>query len=263
MLVGNDISSYQGNINWDLYVNNSHFVIIKATEGIGYTDSRFIQNRDAARLHKHPRGFYHFARPDKGNGATQEAGYFSSIVGPLQEGEILALDYEANWNGNVVNWCKDFLDHLFKLTTVKPLIYLNQSQVKRYDWSPIVNAGYGLWIAAYLGNPHSPENNNFEKGQWPFAAMQQWTSSQMVPGIDVKVDGDAFFGDIPAFKRYGYKTPAPIEDDKDRQIRELKQTIEELQTKHAQELAEVKADCQKSKQQFKDDIIKFIQEKTI
>jgi GH25 family lysozyme M1 (1,4-beta-N-acetylmuramidase) len=62
----------------------------------------------------------------------------------------------------------------------------------------------GLYrIASYTGDPN---NNTANIGQWPFAAMQQWTDAQNVPGISGNVDGDVFFGDSNAFQQYGYHT---------------------------------------------------------
>ncbi len=121
----------------------------------------------------------------------------------------MVLDFEEQWTGDHVQFCKKFLDRVAsKMNGVKPLIYLNQSQLKAKDWSPIANAGYGLWVAAYTLDPN---NNNFVTGAWKFAAMQQWTSQQKVPGITGNVDGDVFFGDMATFKKYGYIKPIPTD----------------------------------------------------
>ena len=72
------------------------------------------------------------------------------------------------------------------------------------DWSPVVHAGYALWLASYqadgVGNT----------GKWSSMAMQQTSSSQNVPGITGKVDRDVFFEDATAFKKYGYQSPVII-----------------------------------------------------
>ncbi|MGH2611571.1 MAG: glycoside hydrolase family 25 protein [Rhabdochlamydiaceae bacterium] len=208
-IVGNDISGIgQGVIDWAIYKNNTNFVLIKASEGNGVIDNEFGNNRQQARDANLPRGFYHFARPDLNNSPQQEAEYFWNLIDgqPIQEGEVLALDYEVTY-GDCVHWCKEWLDLVSAhFNGIKPLIYLNQGLAKNYDWSPVVNAGYGLWIASYTG---SPENNNAETGKWEFAAIQQWTDKQIVPGIGMPVDGDVFFGDAEQFKAYGYQSPTP------------------------------------------------------
>ena len=205
MIVGNDISSAQGVINWGFYKNNTNFVIMKATEGVGFTDPAFKVNQLAARQAGLPTGYYHFARPDLNNSPIDEAEWFLNNVGTLWEGEFLCLDYEVSWPGDCVAWCKIFMDQVSgRLNGLKSLIYLNQSLVKAHNWQPIVDANYGLWVAAYT---YDPNKNVFTTGSWKSAVMQQWTDDETVPGIAGKVDGDVFFGDVVALKAYGYHFP--------------------------------------------------------
>ena len=207
MTVGNDVSQFQGQIDWNTYKNNSNFVIIRSTFGNGYYDSWFAHNRDEARRVNLPRGFYHYCYPEY-NSAVDEAEWFSKALYDLQEGELLFLDFEENYNGDVVAWCKEFLDNVSNnFNGIKPLIYLDQSRAGLYDWTPLVNAGYGLWIADYT---YDPNVYNAEIGKFPFAAFQQWENNETVPGINGYVDADEFFGTVEQFKAYGYKTPQPI-----------------------------------------------------
>lgn len=204
-IVGNDVSEWQGVIAWNIYRNNTNFVILRATIGTARRDNQFLRNRDEARKAGIPLGFYHYSYPQF-NTPEKEAEFFVNNVG-IKEGELLVLDFEENWAGDWVNFCKKFLDRVSSLLNgYKPLIYLNQAQLKAKNWKPIVDAGYGLWVAAYT---YDPNNNNFVTGAWSFAAMQQWTSSQKVPGIAGNVDGNVFFGDVATFKKYGYKSPTP------------------------------------------------------
>lgn len=205
MIVGNDISKYQGDVNYDIYKNNSNFVIIKTSEGTGFTDPKFTRNQSEARRVGLPLGYYHFARPDLGNSAEKEAEWFLKALGEVREEEILCLDYEPKkWNGDEVGWCKRFLDYIAeKLGGYKCLIYLNQSQTQGLNWKPIVDAGYNLWIAAYT---YDPKKNIYKIGVWQYAVCQQWTNKQQVPGISGNADGNVFFDDS-AFKKYGYVKP--------------------------------------------------------
>lgn len=208
-IVGNDISNFQGDVDFQTYKNNTHFLICKASEGTGYIDGWFGNNRKQARDNNIPLGFYHFARPDVGNSPQAEAKYFCDLIDgdPIREGEVLVLDYEVTYN-DPVNWCLTWLNEVRShFGGMKPLIYLNQALATGYDWSPVVNAGYGLWIAAYTFDPN---NNNFATGAWPEAAMQQWTDKQQVPGIQGVIDGDVFFGSVEQFKSYGFKKPVPV-----------------------------------------------------
>ncbi len=204
MIVGNDISKFQGDVDFNVYKNNTNFLIIKATEGNGYTDSKFARNQSECRRVGLPLGFYHFARPDLNNTPEAEADWFLKVVGDLKEGELLALDYEcANQKQSDVDWCKKWLDRVQEKTQVKALIYLNQSQIKSFNWQVVVDAGYGLWLASY-----QPDGVG-DAGEWPFMAMQQTSSSQQVPGIVGNVDRDVFFGDVATLKKYGYHAPTP------------------------------------------------------
>ena len=201
MIVGNDISSYQGNIDYSVYSKNSNFIIIKVSEGNGYIDPKFIRNQTEARIAGLPLGYYHFARPDLGNTPEAEADFFLKTIGKLLDGEMLCLDYEPKSNpGDAVAWCKGFLDRIFSVTGCRPLLYLNKSQVSGFNWKSVADAGYGLWLACY--------DENTIAGPWKFIAMQQWTSGQTVPGITTGVvDGDYFFGTVEQFKAYGYHKP--------------------------------------------------------
>lgn len=198
MIVGNDISHFQGNVDWSTYAKNSNFVILEVTEGTNFTDPLFIQNQAQARTLNIPIMYYHFARPDARNAPEDEASYFLKQIGKLQEGEALAVDFEVNFP-NAVAWLKDFLDFIVLRNGVHPMIYLNKSEVTEFDWTEIAGAGYGLWLADYNDEP--------VLGAWKFMAMRQWTNQQMVPGIAAAVDGDYFYGTVDQFKLYGYHAP--------------------------------------------------------
>src|ERR1035437_1051862 len=113
MIVGNDISQFQNaaGMDWTIFPHNANFVIIRSTYGNGYYDGYFALNRDKARLAGILRGFYHYAYPEY-NSATDEASWFCKAVYDLQEGESLYLDFEENYAGDAVAWCKEFLDYV-------------------------------------------------------------------------------------------------------------------------------------------------------
>jgi lysozyme len=187
---GCDISSFQGAVDFDVLRGEVSFVIAKATEGTGYTDPTFDRNWSEAKRVGLGRGAYHFARPDLRTTAQAEAEYFLTNVGPLGPNDQLALDYEVDWNGNVVGWCKQFLDHVRQMTGVTPLIYLNLSLVRGHDWSPVIDAKYPLWLALYDGDPE-----RVPPTPWPTIAMKQWTSSGTLAGVPApKVDLDTSLG---------------------------------------------------------------------
>lgn len=206
MIVGNDLSYAQGVIDWNTYKNNTNFVIIQSSYGNGYFDAQYGNNKGQVLQTNLPHGYYHFAYPDL-NSPVDEANWFLhalSAIKPLQDGEVLILDYERTCSDNV-GWVKTFLDTVSSaLGGYKPLLYTYQDMLTSNDFSPVANEGYGLWIAAPTNDPN---NNTFQTGAFPFACMQQW-GVQTVPGISGQVDADVFFGNADTFLKYGFKSTA-------------------------------------------------------
>lgn len=202
MLKGVDISRYQNGI--DLSKIETDFVICKATEGVGYTDNccdKFYQQ--AKKLGK-KLGVYHYARPDLRNTAKAEADWFVRETKGYIKEAILVLDWEAGDLGNVT-WAKQWLDRVKELTGVKPLIYMSASVMNAYDWSSIVNADYGLWVANYGTNDGTAQESAFERHPmkyWSFYALWQYTSTGKLSGYNGNLDLDYFSGDESAWDKY-------------------------------------------------------------
>jgi len=177
MLRGCDVSNWQSVGSADGY----DFVIIKATEGNGYTDPKCDQHYQRAKANGQLRGVYHYARPDLGNSATAEADWFVSQIEGYIKDAILVLDWEVStWN---TGWAKEWLDRVYDLTGVKPMIYMSASVVNSYDWRYLVYADYGLWIAGYpaeydVPNPPTPDPDDmpYHVDWWPFWAIWQYSS---------------------------------------------------------------------------------------
>ena len=98
MILGNDVSEWQGQIDWSTYKNNTNFVIMRTSFGLNYIDRWFGFNRTQARAQNIPLGYYHFCKPDSGNSAEDEAKFFCSLIDgdPIKEGELIVLDFEVD-----------------------------------------------------------------------------------------------------------------------------------------------------------------------
>ena len=205
MLKGIDISKWQGKPNFDLVKQNTQFVILKATEGVGYNDPEFVRNRNEVRRVGLLLGFYHFARPDiPGNTPENEAQYFLNNIGTLQDGNLLVLDYEPDTQKpSDIEWCLKWLQYVFQKTGCRPLIYLNQSQIKAFNWKPIIDADFGLWLARYDENPDAVGVAT----PWATVAMKQYSNKGSVAGITGNVDMNTFFGEENTYRAYAYKSP--------------------------------------------------------
>lgn len=195
VLDGCDLSAHQYTVDFDLLKPKVGFVAMKATEGIGFVDGQFTRNWSEARRVGLPRIAYHFARPDL-NGPADEANYFCNIVGGLKSGDMLSLDYESHWPGDVVGWCKSFLDTVKDRTTLSPLLYLNMSLVRGYDWSS-VSPLYGLWLAFYDFTTAAIQT------PWPVLAFKQYSDAGILPGVPTNVDLDVFYGTAAQLQKYG------------------------------------------------------------
>lgn len=205
MLYGIDISHHQddaGPINFDLLRGHIDFIITKVTEGTSYVDPTANAHvAEARRIGVIP-GVYHFAR---GGDPTLEANWFMSKA-PDLSGAFIALDWEIS-HPNPVAWSLAWLTAVKNHYGTPPLVYVNKSTVAQYDWTPVVNANHGLWLADYDGNP----SDFSETGEWPCIAIKQYTSTGRLPGIAGNVDQDSFNGDRAQLLRYCIGTaPAPV-----------------------------------------------------
>ncbi|WP_425585979.1 GH25 family lysozyme [Streptomyces thioluteus] len=87
MLHGVDVSSYQS-ANYP--IRGQDFAFVKVTEGMSYTNPRWVAQRDHARSGGLVVGYYHFVTP--GSMSAQADRFLGKIA--LREGDILALDWE-------------------------------------------------------------------------------------------------------------------------------------------------------------------------
>lgn len=206
MLYGIDISHYQGHIGTQISAarfrvergSNPDFVIAKATEGVGWIDKEFTANINAAKDLKMLVGAYHYARPETGNTPESEAEHFVSVVKPYIGEIMLALDWEGEAHNCPVAWARQWLDKVFELTGVRPLVYLNYSRVKNGQYDDLARGNYGLWCARW--SSEEPKS----LGAWGFKALWQFRGSPL--------DLDIFYGDENAFLKYC--TPISKPDEK-------------------------------------------------
>lgn len=194
---GIDISSHQSGINVD-QVAGLDFVIIKATEGQTYRNPDMARTYRDAKADGLKTGLYHYA---SGGNAVAEAEHFVNVVGDRVGENILVLDYEGTAVNNGVGWAMDFMDTVYNLTGVKPVIYMSQSVISRYDWTPAVNAGYKLWVAAYYrgytpiyGFVNDPPIYGSLGEYANDTVMYQYTSTGRLSGWGGNLDLDVFYG---------------------------------------------------------------------
>ena len=192
---GIDIASYQSGIV-PAKMTTTDFVIVKFTQGIDYlnpyADRQYSQSKSAGKL----LGAYHYA---EGRDAKAEAQYFVRSLGNRVGECILALDWEGNQNakfgtGQDVAWCLAWLNEVYRLTGVRPLIYMSKSVCRAYNWLPVAGQ-YPLWCAQYGSNAGTDyqsnpwtDANGF--GAWKSDTIRQYSSNGRITGYSANIDID-------------------------------------------------------------------------
>ena len=205
---GIDISNHQGKMDLAAVLKQTatDFVICKATEGTGFIDKYCDKFMVIAQNAGKQIGFYHFARPEY-NTARAEADFFvRQTKGYFNKG-IPVLDWESAGKSNV-KWAKEWLDRVYSVTGVKPVIYMSESVVNAYNWKAVAEAGYGLWVARYRDYNIDRNYDMSTCGKkpvvkwWSFYMMWQWTSVGRLNGYSGNLDCNAFYGDRAAWDAY-------------------------------------------------------------
>ena len=193
-MYGIDISNWQDNI--DLLAGNYDFAIIKATEGVGFTDPSF--NKFAVQLTKLNKllGCYHFARPDL-HGTTSdmemEADWFINSVrsAGLLNRAILVLDWETEPmdREDLIN---AFILRVEKQTGITPFIYGSNYKLKSWNNWWVTNH-CPIWMALWpsISKPSVGVNPGFTKPDktvnWK---IWQYSSTGKYPNYNGNVDLD-------------------------------------------------------------------------
>jgi lysozyme len=191
---GVDISRYQGEVDFGrLRAAGTHFVFIKATEGIDYVDPDFTRNWRAAQAAGMPRAAYHFMFWCRT--AAEQAAWFERNVPNDKDALPPILDVE--WNNHSQACPKTLtpddafakleamLQLLEKYTGKLPIIYTDIA------FHRDVLAGHNLPNTFWLRSVAAEPDNRYSGDSFTF---WQWTETGMVPGIKGEVDRSAFYG---------------------------------------------------------------------
>ena len=196
MLVGIDISNHQGEngIVLSKVLANVDFCIVKATEGLTFTDKYcdgFVQKiKRAGKLW----GFYHFAR---NNDPIRECDFFISQTKGYQNYGIPILDWEA---GQSVAWVNKFVRRYYERTGVWPWIYANPWRFNQGG----VESNCARWIASYPKVTHP--SLYYDPGKLPKTlgnvVCWQYASDGRVDGYSGNLDVNHYYGDRESWLKY-------------------------------------------------------------
>ena len=150
-------------------------VIIKATQGTGYVNPNCNGQWDLAVKKGKLVGLYHYA---SGGDPVKEANYFVDNIKNYIGKATLWIDWEkyqneAQWGNK--NWCRKFVDEVYRLTKVWCGVYVQASAISQVanlvDTCP-------LWVAGYPTNAANwtVPKFNYNIAPWKAYTIWQFTS---------------------------------------------------------------------------------------
>jgi GH25 family lysozyme M1 (1,4-beta-N-acetylmuramidase) len=208
-ILGVDVYSGNNTINWNQVKAAGYtFAYAKATEGVGYTDSKYVSYAVNGVTAGVKMGAYHFARGDlnpTNAGAINEANYFLSVAQPYIISCELppALDLEGSyWQTNFTGaqltaWIQNWMNTVESATGIKPVLYIGSSNCSYVNSSLNI---YPLWRDDLSGTPNTAPANI---GVWTTWVFNQYSWTATVPGIaGAQTDVNVFNGDSLAFANF-------------------------------------------------------------
>lgn len=195
---GIDIASYQhpsgASIDWPTVAKGERFVVVKASEGTGYTNTYHADDVAKARANGMVAGSYHYLRYAS-SGSAQAAHHLAAIGGKVADGDLPPmLDVEDTKDpvnaAQRVQIMKDWLDTVEQATGRKPMIYSGAWYWGPYLGTPAGFSDHPLVWAAYTGTtcPQIPDD-------FPGLAIWQYLGGQgSTNGINAACDQDRFYG---------------------------------------------------------------------
>jgi len=174
---GVHVSSYQGSVDWlAAFQRGARFAYVKATESTRYTNPSFSQQYNGSQRAGLVRGAYHFALPDRSDGATQAQYFLAHGGGWSPDGSTLPpmLDIEYNPYGST---CYG----------------LSRPQMTRWvnDFSTVVHSRTGRFPIIYSTDPGAMPNG------WRYQTIWQYNDNGPLPG-----DQDLFNGSYADLRRF-------------------------------------------------------------
>ena len=183
---GIDISSHQGGLN--IAAIWADFVIVKVTEGTGYTNPFWQQQAEATLAAGKRLGLYHFANDEDAN---EQARYFLDRAKGYAGRATFWLDWEADALNLAPSDALVILNQMAAETGSTPGIYLNGAGLESGNWSAVAGR-FPLWYAG------GPEYSDYGRAYsdppipsvpyWGSPLMHQYTEDGYLPGYNSHLD---------------------------------------------------------------------------
>lgn len=199
---GVDVSSYQGNIDWEILSQQDiSFAFIKASEGSSFEDPYYKTNFQNAIKTDLKIGAYHFFSYDS-SGNTQ-AENFINIVGKhdTMMPPVVDIEFYGDKEKNLpskeetqIN-LKELLQRLEEYYEQKPIIYVVNKSYDLYIKDAFED--YPIWIRDVLKKPKLSDGREWTMWQYSNRAKLNGYS-----GKEKYIDMNVFNGTIEEFERF-------------------------------------------------------------
>ncbi|WP_040195740.1 GH25 family lysozyme [Candidatus Soleaferrea massiliensis] len=202
---GVDVSSYQGEIDWEVLASQDiRFAFIKATEGSGYQDPYFVSNWEQARSADVAVGAYHFFSYD--SPGRQQAENFIAAVPKMEHAlpPVIDVEFYGDYERNppsknaVVSSLQEMIDELETYYGVKPMLYATK---KSYDL--YISGGFPdhpIWIRDVFGFPKLSDSRD-----WSFWQYSNRMRLEGYDGAEPYIDMNVWNGTQDSFERFMYE----------------------------------------------------------
>jgi len=193
---GIDISKWNGNeVTLIKKKDSISFIIVKATEGENFVDSRFVSNWELIRSNNYILGAYHFYLTS--SDPIVQANHFWSTInsqGKTDIAPIVDIEYESLGEKGkkevsaIQNNLLDFLEHLERESNRIPIIYTDSPFADQYLINDLFSR-YPLWLAQYTkkSKPTLPKT-------WQEKGYKIWQKSDNYFIDSRNTDFDLFYG---------------------------------------------------------------------
>nr|WP_145404224.1 glycoside hydrolase family 25 protein [Paenibacillus xylanexedens] len=200
---GIDVSHHNGSIDFKkVAADGISFVFVKATQGKSFRSAKFLQFVKDAKAAGLLVGAYHYVDDSAGSvdAAKAEAQNFYRAIQDAGGIGVFDLppvmDYESNKNGyskaTITAVAKTFLEEIYKLTGVKPLVYTYPAFIGNFTGL----SSYPLWIARY--STQTPADASGWTS-WDFWQYSDGATGGFLPRGNRKVDGISGAVDLNEF----------------------------------------------------------------
>jgi len=194
-VVGVDVSTYQGTIDWGVMASQGiDFAFIKATEGSSLLDPEFKANWAGAQKAGVLAGAYHFFSFET-PGARQAAWFIQNV--PPRAG-MLPPVVDVEWYNqfkashpakqDVVTQLQAYLDALEAAYGAKPIIYCSEEMLRDYLGG---FGAYPLWVRNVVEAPRMPWGRF-----WTFWQYSSTTQLKGYKGSQKFIDMNVFYGTL-------------------------------------------------------------------